>query len=60
MSKELKPIAYLRVYKDAIEIIRKGNTGAIAASSPELVKKRIAMLESEGYCVAVKYMRADD
>ena len=59
MSKELKPIAYLRVYKDAIEVIKKGHTGAIASSSPELVKRRVAMLEEEGYLVSIKYMTKD-
>ena len=59
MSKELRPIAYLRVYKDAIEVIKKGHTGAIASSSPELVSRRVAMLEQEGCLVSIKYMRED-
>ena len=54
--KAIKPIAYLRVFADAIEIIKKGNTSVLQRSTPAIVKDRVAKLQTEGYLVSVKHM----
>ena len=54
--KTIKPIAYLRVFADAIEIIKKGNTSVLQRSTPAIVKDRVAKLQTEGYLVSVKHM----
>ena len=55
----MKPIAYIRVFSDAIEIIKKGNTSVLHRSTPAIVKDRVAKLQTDGYLVSVKYMREE-